>query len=177
MIIFFWYHENEKYKEQRIQTLEQSMVEYPQIIEHLILFLGTGMSVVAALEAVATEYEKRNKRRGNKKENLRIMNRSKNNADRFHLEFHRQKAFGEMGKKIGLSSYQKLSVLLVQSITRGSTDLFLRLKEEEEGAFFEKKEHAKRKGEQASTKLLAPMMVMLVVILVLLMFPALSTFS
>ena len=87
------------------------------------------------------------------------------------------KAFGEMGKKIGLSSYQKLSVLLVQSITRGSTDLFLRLKEEEEGAFFEKKEHAKRKGEQASTKLLAPMMVMLVVILVLLMFPALSTFS
>ena len=64
-----------------------------------------------------------------------------------------------MGKKIGLSSYQKLSVLLVQSITRGSTDLFLRLKEEEEGAFFEKKEQAKRKGEQASTKLLAPMMV------------------
>ena len=58
VIIFFWYHENEKYKEQRIQTLEQSMVEYPQIIEHLILFLGTGMSVVAALEAVATEYEK-----------------------------------------------------------------------------------------------------------------------
>ena len=82
-----------------------------------------------------------------------------------------------MGKKIGLSSYQKLSVLLVQSITRGSTDLFLRLKEEEEGAFFEKKEQAKRKGEQASTKLLAPMMVMLAVILVLLMFPALSTFS
>ena len=69
VIIFFWYHENEKYKEQRIQTLEQSMVEYPQIIEHLILFLGTGMSVVAALEAVATEYEKE-QRRGNKKEML-----------------------------------------------------------------------------------------------------------
>ena len=62
VIIFFWYHENEKYKEQRIQTLEQSMVEYPQIIEHLILFLGTGMSVVAALEAVATEYEKEQRR-------------------------------------------------------------------------------------------------------------------
>lgn len=33
----------------------------------------------------------------------------------------------------------KLSVLLVQSITRGSTDLFLRLKEEEEGAFLRKR--------------------------------------
>ena len=57
-----------------------------------------------------------------------------------------------MGKKIGLSSYQKLSVLLVQSITRGSTDLFLRLKEEEEGAFFEKKEQAKRKGRTSKHK-------------------------
>ena len=80
------------------------------------------------------------------------MNRSKKHADRFHLEFHRQKHLVRWAKKIGLSSYQKLSVLLVQSITRGSTDLFLRLKEEEEGAFFEKKEQAKRKGEQASTK-------------------------
>ena len=82
-----------------------------------------------------------------------------------------------MGQKIGVPSYQKLSVLLVQSITRGSADLFLRLKEEEEEAFFQRKEQAKRKGEEASTKLLAPMMVMLVVILVLLMFPALSQFS
>ena len=175
VIIFFWYHENEKYKEQRIQTLEQSMVEYPQIIEHLILFLGTGMSVVAALEAVATEYEKE-QRRGNKKE-IFVYEQIKKTCRQISFGVPQTKAFGEMGKKIGLSSYQKLSVLLVQSITRGSTDLFLRLKEEEEGAFFEKKEQAKRKGEQASTKLLAPMMVMLVVILVLLMFPALSTFS
>ena len=175
VIIFFWYHENEKYKEQRIQTLEQSMAEYPQIIEHLILFLGTGMSVVAALEAVATEYEKE-QRRGNKKE-IFVYEQIKKTCRQISFGVPQTKAFGEMGKKIGLSSYQKLSVLLVQSITRGSTDLFLRLKEEEEGAFFEKKEHAKRKGEQASTKLLAPMMVMLVVILVLLMFPALSTFS
>ena len=167
--------ENEKYKEQRIQTLEQSMVEYPQIIEHLILFLGTGMSVVAALEAVATEYEKE-QRRGNKKE-IFVYEQIKKTCRQISFGVPQTKAFGEMGKKIGLSSYQKLSVLLVQSITRGSTDLFLRLKEEEEGAFFEKKEYAKRKGEQASTKLLAPMMVMLVVILVLLMFPALSTFS
>ena len=142
VIIFFWYHENEKYKEQRIQTLEQSMAEYPQIIEHLILFLGTGMSVVAALEAVATEYEKE-QRRGNKKE-IFVYEQIKKTCRQISFGVPQTKAFGEMGKKIGLSSYQKLSVLLVQSITRGSTDLFLRLKEEEEGAFFEKKEHAKR---------------------------------
>lgn len=175
LIVFFWYHENEKYKEQRIQTLEQSMAEYPQIIEYLILFLGTGMSVVSALEAVTTEYEKE-KNRGNKKE-IFVYEQMKKTCRQVAFGVPQSKAFGDMGKKIGLSSYQKLSVLLVQSITRGSADLFLRLKEEEEEAFFEKKEQAKRKGEQASTKLLAPMMVMLVIILVLLMFPALSTFS
>ena len=157
------------------KTLELDTERTKKIIEHLILFMEKGMSVVDELEAVATEYEKE-QRRGNKKE-IFVYEQIKKTCRQISFGVPQTKAFGEMGKKIGLSSYQKLSVLLVQSITRGSTDLFLRLKEEEEGAFFEKKEHAKRKGEQASTKLLAPMMVMLVVILVLLMFPALSTFS
>lgn len=175
VIIFLWYHENEKYKEQRKQTLERSVQEYPQIIEHLILFLGTGMSVVSALEAVTVEYEKEQKRKG--REKIFVYEQIKKTCRQISFGVPQTKAFGDMGKKIGLSSYQKLSVLLVQSITRGSADLFLRLKEEEEEAFFQRKEQAKRKGEEASTKLLAPMMIMLVIILVLLMFPALSSFS
>lgn len=175
VIIFLWYHENEKYKEQRKQTLERSVQEYPQIIEHLILFLGTGMSVVSALEAVTAEYEKEQKRKG--REKIFVYEQIKKTCRQISFGVPQTKAFGDMGKKIGLSSYQKLSVLLVQSITRGSADLFLRLKEEEEEAFFQRKEQAKRKGEEASTKLLAPMMIMLVIILVLLMFPALSSFS
>lgn len=175
VIAFLWYHENEKYKEQKEQTLYQSMQEYPQIIAHLILFLGTGMSVVSALEAVTDAYEKEQKS-GHKKE-IFVYEQIRKTCRQISFGMPQTKAFSDMGKKIGLSSYQKLSVLLIQSITRGSSDLFLRLKEEEEDAFFQRKEYAKRKGEQASTKLLAPMMVMLVVILVLLMFPALSTFS
>mgnify|MGYP000323317086 CR=1 FL=1 len=73
------------------------------------------------------------------------MNRSKKHSRQISFGVPQTKAFGEMGKKIGLSSYQKLSVLLVQSITRGSTDLFLRLKEEEEGAFLRKKNMQKGK--------------------------------
>lgn len=175
VIIFLWYHENEKYKGKRKQTLERSVQEYPQIIEHLILFLGTGMSVVSALEAVTAEYEKEQKRKG--REKIFVYEQIKKTCRQISFGVPQTKAFGDMGKKIGLSSYQKLSVLLVQSITRGSADLFLRLKEEEEEAFFQRKEQAKRKGEEASTKLLAPMMIMLVIILVLLMFPALSSFS
>lgn len=82
-----------------------------------------------------------------------------------------------MGEQIRLEPYRKLTSLLAQSITKGSDELFVRLKEEEEQAFFQRKEYAKRQGEEASTKLLAPMIIMLVVILALLMFPALSAFS
>lgn len=65
VIVFLWYHENEKYKEQKLQTRDQSVQEYPQIITQLMLFLGTGMSVTSALEAVTAEYEKE-QMRGNK---------------------------------------------------------------------------------------------------------------
>ena len=175
LIIFFWYHENEKYREQKKKTRDESIQEYPQIIAHLTLFLGTGMSVVSALESVVMEYEKERKR-GNKKE-IFVYEQIKKTCREISFGVPQTKAFGDMANRIGLSTYQKLSILFIQSITRGSKDLFLRLKEEEEEAFFQRKEQAKRKGEEASTKLLAPMMVMLIVILVLLMFPALSTFS
>lgn len=175
LIIFVWYHENEKYREQKKKTRDESIQEYPQIIAHLTLFLGTGMSVVSALEAVVMEYEKE-RERGSKKE-IFVYEQMKKTCREISFGVPQTKAFSDMANRIGLSSYQKLSVLFIQSITRGSKDLFLRLKEEEEEAFFQRKEQAKRKGEEASTKLLAPMMVMLVVILVLLMFPALSTFS
>ncbi len=118
VIIFFWYHENEKYKEQRIQTLEQSMEEYPQIIEHLILFLGTGMSVVAALEAVATEYEKE-QRRGNKKKSS-YMNRSKT-CRQISFGVPQTKAFGEMGKRLGcllIKNYLFCSYRVLQEVQR-----------------------------------------------------------
>ena len=175
VIVFLWYHENEKYKEQKLQTRDQSVQEYPQIITQLMLFLGTGMSVTSALEAVTAEYEKE-QMRGNKGK-IFVYEQMKKTCREISFGVPQTKAFADMGQKIGGPSYQKLSVLLVQSITRGSIDLFFRLKEEEEEAFFQRKEQAKRKGEEASTKLLAPMMIMLVVILILLMFPALSQFS
>ena len=121
------------------------------------------------------EYEKE-QMRGNKGK-IFVYEQMKKTCREISFGVPQTKAFADMGQKIGVPSYQKLSVLLVQSITRGSTDLFFRLKEEEEEAFFQRKEQAKRKGEEASTKLLAPMMIMLVVILILLMFPALSQFS
>ena len=86
-------------------------------------------------------------------------------------------ALRELGSSIQLPCYQKLSVLLSQSLLRGTRDLLSRLEEEETEAFSERKETARRKGEEASTKLLMPMILMLIVILTLLMVPAFLSFS
>lgn len=85
-------------------------------------------------------------------------------------------ALRELGSSIQLPCYKKLSVLLSQSLLRG-TRILSRLEEEETEAFSERKETARRKGEEASTKLLMPMILMLIVILTLLMVPAFLSFS
>lgn len=175
MIMFLWYRESEKYRRESIQTLEDSKQEYPKIIAQMILFLGAGMSVPSALSFVAEGYRKKQER-GNQKK-LFVYEEIEKICRQISFGVSQTEAFGQMGKDLALPEYKKLSVLLVQSMTRGSKDLFMQLKQEEEGAFFQRKEQAKRKGEEASTKLLAPMMIMLVVILALLMFPALSAFS
>ena len=175
MIMFLWYRESEKYRRESIQTFEDSKQEYPKIIAQMILFLGAGMSVPSALSFVAEGYRKKQER-GNQKK-LFVYEEIEKICRQISFGVSQTEAFGQMGKDLALPEYQKLSVLLVQSMTRGSKDLFMQLKQEEEGAFFQRKEQAKRKGEEASTKLLAPMMIMLVVILALLMFPALSAFS
>lgn len=152
------------------QALEDSRREYPAIIQRLVLFLETGMSIPGAMEAIYREYRE-------KKKEMFIYEVIGKCCRQMQFGIPQEEVFQEIGNQIRLEPYRKLSAMLIQSITRGSDELFVQLKAEEEQAFFERKEQARRQGEEASTKLLAPMIVMLIVILALLMFPALSTFT
>lgn len=174
-IVLLWYRENQIYKQKKLQEEKRSRREYPAIVYRLVLYLETGMSVPLVLNAVFQEYEK--KKELGKQEEIFVYEQIGKACRQMEFGMSQKEVFKSLGRSLQLSVYRKLSTLLVQSITRGSKELFFRLKEEEEAAFFQRKELAKRQGEEASTKLLAPMIVMLVVILVLLMFPALSTFS
>lgn len=174
-ILLLWYRENKIYKQKKQQAEKVSIREYPAIIHRLVLYLETGMSVPVVLNSVYQEYEK--KKEIGKSEEMFVYEQIGKACRQMEFGMAQTEVFKNLGNSLQLSAYRKLSTLLIQSITRGSKELFLRLKEEEETAFFQRKEQAKRQGEEASTKLLAPMIVMLVVILALLMFPALSTFS
>ena len=104
VIVFLWYYENEKYKEQKLQTRDQSVQKYPQIITQLMLFLGTGMSVTSALEAVTAEYEKE-QMRGNKGK-IFVYEQMKKTCREISFGVPQTKAFADMGQKIGVPSYQ-----------------------------------------------------------------------
>lgn len=170
-----WYREDSKVREKKKLTMQESQREYPVIVSRFVLFLGAGLSVQAVLKEITKDYQNRRKE-GRIPEMFVYEQIGKANLQ---LDFgmSQTEVFQELGRNLNLSSYRKLTTLLIQNITKGSRELLFRLKEEEEEAFCQRKEHARRRGEEASTKLLAPMIVMLVVILGLLMFPALTTFS
>lgn len=170
-----WFREESKIKEKRNHAAREAQREYPSIISKFVLYLGAGLSVQAVLEEITKDYQ--GKREGERVAEMFVYEQIGKAARQLEFGMSQIEVFQELGRNLNLSSYRKLTTLLVQSITKGSRDLFFRLKEEEEGAFSQRKEEAKRKGEEASTKLLAPMIIMLIVILGLLMFPALVTFS
>lgn len=169
-IVFFWNKEKESCRKKQKMAEEDSKKEYSAIIQRLVLFLETGMSIPAAMEEIYREYKSR-------KKEMFVYEVIGKSCRQLQLGAAQEEVFQNIGSQVRLEPYRKLSAILIQNITRGSDELFVQLKSEEEQAFFERKEQAKRKGEEASTKLLAPMIIMLVVILALLMFPALATFT
>lgn len=173
-IAFLWYRENQKYKQKYRQAEDESRREYPEIISRFVLYLETGLSVPAVMEHIFREYEMKKMKTGKE---IFVYEQIGKALRQMEFGLSQTEVFKNLGKSINISVYRKFSLLLTQSITKGSSDLFYRLREEEEAAFKERKEQAKRSGEEASTRLLAPMMIMLIIILVLLMFPALASFS
>lgn len=164
-----WYTEEERQKQKKAKTMKETMEEYPMIISRFVLLLGAGMTVQGAVHSIGTSYDRNHPRF--------VYRQFQETDKKIALGMSQTQALSELGSSIQLPCYKKLSVLLSQSLLRGTRDLLSRLEEEESAAFSEQKETARRKGEEASTKLLMPMILMLIVILTLLMVPAFLSFS
>ena len=146
-IVFFWNKEKESCRKKQKMAEEDSKKEYSAIIQRLVLFLETGMSIPAAMEEIYREYKSR-------KKEMFVYEVIGKSCRQLQLGAAQEEVFQNIGSQVRLEPYRKLSAILIQNITRGSDELFVQLKSEEEQAFFERKEQAKRKGEEASTKLL-----------------------
>lgn len=165
---------DKRLKEQRIERDEQSMLDYPEIINKFTLLLGAGMTMKRAWGKIVTDYESAVKNKKKKKryayEELSLTwNQLKNGVNE-------AKAYESFGRRMKLLPYMKFSSLLVQNGAKGMDGLFYVLQKEAMDAFEERKEFAKRLGEKAGTKLLFPMMLMLGVVLIMIIVPAAISF-
>lgn len=169
MLGLFVFYKRQKAKDDEKKWQKELSIDYPKMLSQLSLFIGAGFSVKAAFVQVGNAYIKRVQRgyptRPAFEEIVRMNRRIKDGEDE-------EKAYKKLGESLRHKGFRKLTLLLVQSLKKGSRDLRDQLEQEERAAYDERRINAKVAGEEASLKLLLPMMGMLGVIFIVLMVPA-----
>lgn len=156
------------------QRNKQLLLEYPEFVSKLQLWISSGMSIHSALFKMGREYQ-RNLQKGGKKKYvgeelllaLRKMENGMGEADALRF----------FGKRCHMFCYKKLVSLILQNLNRGADGLREALMNETKMAFEERKQAARKLGEEAGTKLLFPMMLMMGVVLIIIMVPAYFSFG
>lgn len=160
--------------------------QYPELIGKLVLLLGAGMTIRGAIRRIADGYSSRqldkkkripygrSRKQDIKKEAYEEMLRVSNEIASGVSE---QQAYINLGKRCDDQHYIRLSMLLSQNLTKGSSGLANLLAAESQEAFSERKRNARTLGEEASTKLLGPMIIMLVIVMIVIMIPAFFSFG
>lgn len=147
----------------------QMLLEYPQLVNKLSLYLGAGMNMGRAWEKLASDY----------------IEGLSSNTDRSFLNeqiiyTYRQLqsgvltsvAFDEFGNRCGLQVIKKLSLMINSNLKKGSQDLSQILQTESREAFANRKSEVIKIATEASVKLMLPMVMELVVVIGILIVPA-----
>lgn len=154
------------------QRRKELLLDYPEIVNKLALYMGAGMTIRNAFAKMGEDYKKQQKERQRYVYEEILITCNELQSGRSENE-----AYDHFGKRCQVPAYMKLSTLLSQNIRKGSNDLLYMLRQEADNAFAERKNLAKKLGEEAGTKLLLPMMMMLCIVMVIIMIPAYFSFT
>lgn len=168
--VLYWGHSREL--DQKLESRKrQLLMDYPEIVNKLALYMGAGMTIKNAFLKMGEDYKKqvRNRKRYVYEEILIVCHELQ--GGRSEVE-----AYDHFGRRCQVQSYLKLSTLLSQNLRKGSNDLLQMLRQEADNAFAQRKGLAKKLGEEAGTKLLLPMMMMLCIVMVIIIIPAYFSF-
>jgi len=170
---YFLLIEKQNDQKQQKKKQEQMLLDYPEIINKLVLLLGAGMTVQKAWNRITLNYEEQIERTGIRYayEEMLITRHELNSM------LTESDSYERFGRRCNLTEFIKLGALLSQNLKKGVAGLTRMLALEAENAFSERKARARRKGEEAGTKLLLPMFLMLVVVLIIVIIPAFLTFQ
>lgn len=157
---------------EKILRNRQMLLEYPELVCKLSLYLGAGMNISRAWEKIALTYIK-----------SLSENHGKNLINEQVIYTYRQlqsgtlttKAFEEFGYRCGLQVFKKLSLLINSNLKKGSADLSIILKTEAKEAYETRKTELIKLASSASAKLMLPMVLELMVVIGVLIVPAFLT--
>jgi len=167
--------DKENAKKADVIKYKQMQLDYPEIVSKLMVFVGAGMSVRMAWNAIATDYEESWARiEGTPEERYAYIELCKTNS-RIKTGTPEGVAYRQFGRECKSKQYMKLASLLEQNRKTGVANMKSLLQTEMIEAWAERKNLALRQGEEASTKLMLPLMMLLIIVMVIIMVPALMS--
>lgn len=146
----------------------QMILDYPDIVNKLTLYMGAGMTVKRAWKKIAEDYKRQRDITGFRYA-YEEMCSSCHEMDSGVAE---SSCYENYGRRCDVQAYVRLGALLSQNLRKGTKGLTQLLKAEALQAFEDRKANARKRGEEAGTKLLLPMFLMLSVVLVIVIVPA-----
>ena len=152
--IFIPLHNYLKLQEEGKKCQEQAERDFPVIVHLLTLYMGAGLSFFSAVKRISQNYQKQRELDDSKKyafEKMMRMEQQMSNG------VSQREACQDWGMQFRTDSYQKLSLILIQSFTKGGREAAMLMEAEEREAFHKRIDRAKKEGEEASTRLLFPM--------------------
>lgn len=152
----------------------QLLLDYPELLSKMMIFLGAGMTARNAWEQMTEDYLRL--RKLGKREKRWVYEEMYEACGQMKRGIPEGQAYLEFGRRCGLPCYTKFAGFLEQSRKNGVKNLREHLRLEMEEAYEQRKHEAKRLGEEASTKLLLPLFLMLGVVMVMVAVPAMLEF-
>ncbi|MCM1282851.1 MAG: type II secretion system F family protein [Muribaculaceae bacterium] len=175
VLILLHFVRQEREREESRRRKEQMHLDYAEVVNKLLILLGSGMSLKQAWNRISARYsEKREKRNAEPRfiyEEMLLASHEMADGESERL------AYQNFGGRTGLGAYNRLARILVQNLQTGSRGLCQLLQQEAQTALEDRRALTKKLGEEAGTKLLFPMILMLVIVIAIIMVPAMLSFN
>ena len=163
-----------KRKETEEKNREEGMViDYPHIVNKLVLLVSAGLSVRKAFMRIRDDYRTEKRRGGRMRPGYEVIAEA---ADEMEHGISEKEAYERIGRKSGCTEMKTLAVMLSQNLMKGGGELTGILRREAANASEERRKRARIRGEEAGTRLIMPMMLELMLVMAILMVPAFISF-
>lgn len=169
-----WFAADEKLNRAMKERRRQMEMDYPGILNRMVLYLGAGMSVRNVFFRLGADYRTQRSRGGKRRyayDEILLVCRELESGQ------SETEAYTAFGSRCGMGQYTKLCTVLIRNLKKGNSALLSVLQAEVQEAMIQRRNLARELGEKAGTKMLFPMVVMLAVTMVLIIVPAYFGFS